>query len=77
MDIKKIRELVKIMESSAITELTVKDAETEITLSKKVSVVAAPVSAAAPAASTPAPVIDDKPPVEESILITAPIVGTF
>ena len=77
MDIKKIRELVKIMESSSLTELTVKDAETEICLSKQVTV-AAPVAAAAPAApeavSVPA---DNKPPVEESVLITAPIVGTF
>lgn len=77
MDIRKIRELVKIMESSSLTELTIKDEDTEITLSRQVNVVApiqgAPVSLPA-AAPAPAPAAETK---EESLLITAPIVGTF
>ena len=77
MDIKKIRELVKIMESSNLTELTIKDAETEICLSKQQPIamaVPAPAASVPPAEAAPVP---EKPPVEESILITAPIVGTF
>jgi len=75
MDIKKIKELVKIMEGSSLTELTVKDAETEISLSKRVAQSAAapaPISAAVPSASAPAETEE-----EETVLITAPIVGTF
>ena len=74
MDIKKIKELVKIMEGSSLTELTVKDAETEISLSKH----SAP-AAAAPAAVSAAPVPASAPESEEeeTLLITAPIVGTF
>ncbi|MBR5109655.1 MAG: acetyl-CoA carboxylase biotin carboxyl carrier protein [Clostridia bacterium] len=78
MDIKKIRELVKMMEGSSLTELTLKDSEMEICLSK-----AAPAPAAAvPAAAAPAPSAPAEPasPAEEeddTLLITAPIVGTF
>ena len=74
MDIRKIRELVRILENSSLTELTVKDAELEITLSKHVAAV--PVVQSMPqAAAAPAP--EEKPEEDDSVLITAPIVGTF
>ena len=75
MDIRKIRELVKIMESSTLTELTFKEGEMEISLSKTAGVQtviqAAPVAAPVPAA----PVLPEEE--DEDLLITAPIVGTF
>ncbi len=77
MDIKRIRELVKIMEGSTLTELTIKDADTEICLSKQVSVIA-PAAPQAVSAPVTVPVPQEvKPEAEESVLITAPIVGTF
>lgn len=75
MDIKKIRELVKIMETSSLTELTLKDETMEISLSK-----AAPGAALAPAVpAAPAAAPAEAPAEEEDelLLITAPIVGTF
>ena len=55
MDMKKIRELVKMMEGSSLTELTLKDNEMEICLSKAapapvLAMPAAPVPAAPAAA---------------------------
>lgn len=79
MDMKKIRELVKIMESSNLTELTLKDAETEIKLSKlgnapaAVQTVFQPTPVPAAPAAAPAAAEQE----DETILITAPIVGTF
>ena len=77
MDIRKIRELIRMMESSTLTELTLKDSDMEISLSKatmapapvQAVMPAAPVSAAAPAAA--------EEEEDETLLITAPIVGTF
>lgn len=77
MDIKRIRELVKIMEGSTLTELTIKDADTEICLSKQVNVVTAPAAQAVSAPVTVPVPQEVKPEAEESVLITAPIVGTF
>lgn len=75
MDIKKIRELVKIMESSSLTEMTIKEADTEITLSRCGGAVAAVPAAQLPLpAAAEVPVQDEE---EETLLITAPIVGTF
>ena len=75
MDMRKIRELVRIMESSTLTELTFKEGEMEISLSKTAGVQtviqAAPVAAPVPAA----PVLPEEE--DEDLLITAPIVGTF
>ena len=38
MDIRKIRELIRMMESSSLTELTLKDSDMEISLSKVTAV---------------------------------------
>jgi acetyl-CoA carboxylase biotin carboxyl carrier protein len=74
---RKIRELVRIMESSTLTELTYKEGDMEIGLSKiagspvpvQTVIPAAPLSAAVPAAQE-----DEE---DDTLLITAPIVGTF
>ena len=75
MDIRKIRELVKILETSTLTELTVKDSEVEISLSKHVDA-AAVIPQIIPQAAAPAPAPAEEAE-DESVLITAPIVGTF
>lgn len=75
MDMRKIRELVRIMESSTLTELTYKEGDMEIGLSK-VTGTPAPVQAAIPVeplAAVPAAHEDE----DDTLLITAPIVGTF
>ncbi len=79
MDMKKIRELVKMMEGSSLTELTLKDNEMEICLSKAapapvLAMPAAPVPAAPAAAPAPAAPAEEE---DDTLLITAPIVGTF
>ena len=79
MDMKKIRELVKMMEGSSLTELTLKDNEMEICLSKAapapvLAMPAAPVPAAPAAAPAPAAPTEEE---DDTLLITAPIVGTF
>ncbi len=77
MDIKKIRELVRILEGSSLTELTVREADLEISLSKLGSAPAAPAVYPVPAAPAPAAPAAPAEEEEETILITAPIVGTF
>ena len=66
MDLEKIEGLVKIVENSSLTEFSIRDGETEITMSKLTHppVIAAGVPAAPQAA-------------DEFVLILAPIVGTF
>ena len=77
MELRTIRELVKIMENSSLTELSIKDDGMELNLSRKAQVPAGapafvpPVPAAAPKAEAP------KKKEDDTVLITSPIVGTF
>ena len=75
MDIENIRELVKIMEGSTLTELTVREGETEISLSKLGDPSAVPVYV--PPKAAPAAPVQAEEEEDETLLITAPIVGTF
>ncbi len=76
MELRTIRELVKIMENSTLTELSVKEDGLELSLSRKTEV-----PAGAPAFIPPAPAAakPEKPEQKEDevVLITSPIVGTF
>lgn len=81
MDLEKIEGLVKIIENSSLTEFSIKDGETKITMSKLTHppVIAAGVPAA-PMATTPAQPAAAEEKAEaadEFELILAPIVGTF
>ncbi|HCS66884.1 MAG TPA: acetyl-CoA carboxylase biotin carboxyl carrier protein [Oribacterium sp.] len=79
MDLEKIEGLVKIVENSSLTEFSIKDGETEITMSKLTH----PPVIAPGAVAAPAPVAAPQAPAEEEKeeddfeLILAPIVGTF
>lgn len=81
MDLEKIEGLVKIIENSSLTEFSIKDGETKITMSKLTHppVIAAGVPAApmAAAPAQPAAAEEKAEAVDEFELILAPIVGTF
>ncbi len=81
MDIEKIEGLVKIIENSSLTEFSIKDGETKITMSKLTHppVIAAGVPAApmAAAPAQPAAAEEKAEAADEFELILAPIVGTF
>ena len=81
MDLEKIEGLVKIIESSSLTEFTIKEGDLKITMSKldNPPVVAAGVPVGPAPAPAPAP---EAAPAEaeaedEKLFITSPIVGTF
>ncbi len=74
MDIRKIRELVRIVESSSLTELTYREGDMKIRLSKTAGLPAAVQTVAVPSApAAPAETVE----ADDTLLITAPIVGTF
>ena len=81
MDLEKIEGLVKIVENSSLTEFSIRDGETEITMSKLTHppVIAAGVPAAPLAAvpAQPAAAEEKAEAADEFELILAPIVGTF
>lgn len=81
MDLEKIEGLVKIIENSSLTEFSIKDGETKITMSKLTHppVIAAGVPAApmAAAPAQPAAAEEKAEVADEFELILAPIVGTF
>ena len=81
MDLEKIEGLVKIVENSSLTEFSIRDGATEITMSKLTHppVIAAGVPAAplAAAPAQPAAAEEKAEAADEFELILAPIVGTF
>ena len=80
MDLEKIEGLVKIIENSSLTEFSIKDGETKITMSKLTHppVIAAGVPAAPMAAAPQTAAAEEKAEAaDEFELILAPIVGTF
>ena len=85
MDLEKIEGLVKILENSSLTEMTLKTADFKITMSKldHPPVVAPggmpPMLPAgfAPEAPRPAAAAAPEEQEEEALYITSPIVGTF
>lgn len=81
MDLEKIEGLVKIVENSSLTEFSIRDGETEITMSKLTHppVIAAGVPAAPLTAASAQPTAAEEKAeaADEFELILAPIVGTF
>ncbi|MDD2958156.1 MAG: acetyl-CoA carboxylase biotin carboxyl carrier protein [Lachnospiraceae bacterium] len=74
MDLEKIEGLVKILENSSLMELSIKEGDMKITMSRQ-KYMAGPVDMAvtAPAALN----IEQAEAEEEEFFITSPIVGTF
>lgn len=80
MDLEKIEGLVKIIENSSLTEFSIKDGDTKITMSKLTHppVVTAGIQTAPVPAAAPQPEAEAKEEEADDIeLILAPIVGTF
>lgn len=86
IDIEKIEQLVKVLESSSLTEMTVKDGDFKITMSKleNAAVISGspmpympPAFAGAPVQEKAAAAPQEAPAEEESEYIVSPIVGTF
>ena len=80
MDLEKIEGLVKIVENSSLTEFSIKDGDTEITMSKLTHppVITAGLPAAPALAAAPQTAAEEKEEENDDIeLILAPIVGTF
>ncbi len=79
----KLRELVTILESSSLAELSYTDDDLSVSLSKYGSaaaaptVIAAPVAAPAPAAPTTARAHDAPVLAEDLTVVRSPFVGTF
>ena len=85
MDIRKIKKLIELLETSNLTEIEIVEGEESVRLIRAVQVVAAPLAipvapieqvpvAAAPVGVT-AP--DDEDQIPEGELVLAPMVGTF
>ncbi len=72
MNIEELREIVRLLKQEQLSEITVSDGESTITV-RQATGHAAPVAAtpAAPASPVPAPAVPD------GIQLTAPLVGTF
>jgi len=73
MDIKKIEELVQVIEKSSLLEFTIKEGDTKISMSRRgeMGQASAPVAVNVSGA---APIIEEE---DEECYITSPIVGTF
>ena len=85
MDIRKVKKLIELLETSDIAEIEIKEGEEAVRISRASriapAVAAAPIAAAAPA---PAPAANaeaerEEPPAaaETGNLVTSPMVGTF
>ena len=77
MDLEKIEGLVKIIENSSLTEFSIKDGDTKITMSKLTHppVITAGLPAAPALAAAPQTAAEEKDEVNDDIeLILAPIV---
>ena len=72
MDIEKIREIVKIVEESSLTELSLKEGDKEIVLKKELNTSESPVIISNDKEVTKEETVD-----EEDIYIMSPMVGTF
>jgi acetyl-CoA carboxylase biotin carboxyl carrier protein len=74
VNIEELREIVRLLKQEELSEITVSDGESTITV-RQATGHAAP-SAAAPAAQAPASRVS-APAVPDGIQLTAPLVGTF
>jgi acetyl-CoA carboxylase biotin carboxyl carrier protein len=71
MDIRKVKKLIELLESSDIAEIEIKEGEESVRISRGSTSAPVPAPAAAPAAAAPAPA------AESGHAIKSPMVGTF
>ncbi|NWF39359.1 acetyl-CoA carboxylase biotin carboxyl carrier protein [Mariprofundus sp. NF] len=81
MDISQIRKLIKLIQSTDVTEIEVTEGAETVRISRGSPVAAAPVYAAAPAAPVAAPVapaaVAESPAESTANQVKSPMVGTF
>jgi len=85
MDIRKIKKLIELIETSDVTEIEIKEGEEALRISRNSSVVPQAVAAPAPVAAVAAPAAATEPvqaaaiaePAPAGNIITSPMVGTF
>lgn len=85
MDIRKVKKLIELLESSDIAEIEIKEGEESVRISRASASASAPIAyQAAPvaaAAVAPAPaakeVASEAPPITKGKIIQSPMVGTF
>ena len=85
MDIRKVKKLIELLETSDIAEIEIKEGEEAVRISRNSSVtttVAAPAAApvAAPAPSPAAPLAAEEKPTPQATsghVVSSPMVGTF
>ncbi len=76
IDIRKLKELVKLMVNNDLTEIDLRDPDEQVTLRKHHGTGATTAVAPAPPPAAAAPAVE-KAPVVEGIELTSPMVGTF
>lgn len=86
MDLRKLKTLIELVETSGIAELEIQEGEERVRITRSQAVaaaVAAPVPthvaipAAAPPAAAPAAPVEVAPPAAEGHVVKSPMVGTF
>ena len=82
MDIRKVKKLIELLESSDIAEIEIKEGEESVRISRGSTSVPAPIAyqPPAPAAAAPAPAIAapaPEPAASEANAVKSPMVGTF
>ncbi|MYE99731.1 MAG: acetyl-CoA carboxylase biotin carboxyl carrier protein [Gammaproteobacteria bacterium] len=85
MDIRKVKKLIELIETSDIAEIEIKEGEEAVRISRASSVTPVAVAAPAPVAAAPAPAPaaqseakpEEPPAAETGNLVTSPMVGTF
>ena len=84
MDIRKVKKLIELLETSDIAEIEIKEGEEAVRISRAskiqpaVAAMPAPAAAAAPAPAAQAEPEAEQPPAAESgELVISPMVGTF
>jgi acetyl-CoA carboxylase biotin carboxyl carrier protein len=83
MDIRKIKKLIELLESSGMTEIEITEGEESVRISRQgtsytaPSMPMTPFTAAAPATAPEAPAESETPKAQSGHPITAPMVGTF
>ncbi len=78
MDIRKVKKLIELLETSDIAEIEIHEGEESVRISRHGTLPPAPVAAApVAAAAASAPAEEEKEPELEGHIIHSPMVGTF
>ncbi len=77
MDIRKVKKLIELLESSDIAEIEIKEGEESVRISRGSISMPAPIAYQAPAAPAPSAVAPAAAPPVDGNAIKSPTVGTF